>query len=568
MVNKKQPGQQDSSTSIEQAADKITDVVAEVSAVHKISKVWFIPIVAIFIGFWMVYQNWANQGPLITIFFETAEGIEIDSTKIKLREITIGKVVDLKLNEKFSGIQITARLEKNTDELLKIDTEFWVVKPRIGNGGVSGLSTLLSGAYIEMSPGIKEDPRFDFVGLENPPVTPLGTPGLRITLDSNSQSGLDVGDPIIYGGIKVGRIEYVHFNVDERTVYYNAFIERPYDRLVTTNTRFWKINGIEFDLSSDGLQVHTGTFETFLGGGVTFDVPANLPKGELITKRAFFTIYPDREAVLDKQYKNAQEFILLFGQSIRGLRPGAPVEYKGVRIGTVVRTDINYKDMGNLLDRKTRIPVLVRIEPARIGLGDSREDIPKVKVLVNQMIQSGLHGFISSGSLLTGSKYIEIQYVENTRSKVQYFNEYQVIPTAASEIDNLLEKLDNILGSIEQLSLDQLVDNASLAMAEMKIAMVNFSNASEQVDKLLDNSESEHLIANINKMLAGIERLAQDFSEGSKTHQDIQKMITALESMLKELTPVLSQLNRQPNSLIFGDKKKQEIEPQGKNNEQ
>ena len=179
------------------------------------------------------------------------------------------------------------------------------------------------------------------------------------------------------------------------------------------------------------------------------------------------------------------------------------------------------------------------------------------------MISSGLHGFISSGSLLTGSKYIEIQYVSDTATKEQFFSGYQVIPTAASEIDNLLGKLDSILGTIDQLSLDKLIDNAGDAMAEMKIAMVNFGKASHQIDSLLDNAESEHLIAGVNQTLASIEQLAKDFSEGSKTHQDIQNMISAVEGMLKELTPVLSQLNHQPNSLIFGGKKNNEIEPKG-----
>jgi len=548
-------------------ADQTQTPVADVEHVHRISKVWFIPIIAIFIGSWMVYDAWSNQGPLIKISFETAEGIEIDNTKIKLRDITVGKVVGLKLNDDFKGIQITARLNKGSEKLLRSDTLFWVVKPRIGSGGVSGLSTFLSGSYIKLSPGIVGKTKDEFLGLENPPVTPLGTPGLRITLDSDSRSGLDIGDPIIYRGIKVGRIEFVHFNVDERKVYYNAFIESPYDKLVTTNTRFWRLNGIELEMSADGLRVQTGTFETFLSGGVTFDVPDNLPAGELITQRAYFSIYSNKTEVLQKQFKIAQEFVLLFGQSIRGLSPGAPVEYKGVRIGTVVRTDIDYDGMNNLLDKNTRIPVLIQIEPARLGLKDQESELINVKNAVNKMIASGLHGFISSGSLLTGSKYIEIQYVENTIGKEQFFSGYQVIPTAASEIDNLLEKLDSILGTVSQLSLDKLVDNASGAMAKMEIAMVNFSKASHQVDSLLDNAESEFLIANVNKTLAGFEALAKDFSEGSKTHQDIQNMIVAMESMLKELTPVLSQLNHQPNSLIFGGKKNDEVEPKGKNND-
>jgi paraquat-inducible protein B len=540
---------------------------ASVKPVHRISKVWFVPLVALVVGFWMVYQNYSNQGPLITLYFETAEGLEVDSTKIKLRDITIGKVTDLELNERLDGIEITARLQKNTEDLLRVDTEFWVVKPRIGNGGVSGLSTLLSGAYIELSPGIDEETKREFVGLENPPVTPLGTPGLHITLDSDNQTGLNIGDPVLFRGIEVGRVEFVHFNVEERRVYYNAFIESPYDKLVTTNTRFWRINGIELDLSADGVQIHSGTFETFLAGGVAFDVPANLPKGEIVSERAYYTIYEDRKDVLLNQFKNAQEFILLFGQSIRGLIPGAPVEYKGVRIGTVIRTDIDYPEMGNLLDQDTRIPVLIQIEPARLGLKDVKEETVEIKERMNKMIASGLHGFISSGNLLTGSKFIEIQYVEDSMSSQQYFSGYQVIPTAASEIDNLLQKLDNIFASVDQLPLDDLVINAKDAMKEMKIAMQDFSAASSEVDRFLDNHEGKAMIANINQTLRSIEGLANSFSEGSKTHQDIRLMLQSLESTLRELTPVLSQLNHQPNSLLFGGAKDEDMQPRGSKNE-
>lgn len=537
---------------------------ASIKTTNRISKVWFIPIVALMIGSWMVYQTWANQGPLITIYFETAEGLDVDITKIKFREVAIGKVIGLELNEKLDGIEITARLDKNASKLLKMDTEFWVVKPRIGSGGVTGLSTLLSGAYIELSPGVDKQTKYDFVGLESPPVTPLGTPGLHVTLDSDSQSGLHIGDPLIFRGIEVGRVEYVHFNVEERRVYYNAFIESPYDKLVTTNTRFWKINGVQIDLSADGLQIHTGTFETFLEGGVAFDVPENLPKGSIVSKRAYYTIYEDKKDVLYNQFENRQEFILLFGQSIRGLNPGAPVEYKGVRIGTVARTDIDYQEMGDLLDKDSRIPVLIQIEPARLGMDDRTEEGELVKEAMNEMIASGLHGFISSGNLLTGSKFIEIQYVTNTRSEAQFFDGYQVIPTAASEIDNLLEKLDNIFATVDQLPLDSLVGNATEALAEMKIAMKDFSAASTQVDLLLNDSKGDVLIGNINKTLISIETLMSNFSEGSKTHQDIQNMLSALELMLKELTPVLSQVKHQPNSLIFGGEKEDDIEPKGK----
>ena len=545
-------------------AEQLDTQTANIKPIRTISKVWFIPLVAFLIGAWMVYFSWSNQGPLITIEFETAEGIEIDSTKIKLREITVGTVTDLKLNDSFDGISITARMNKNTEGLLKQDTEFWVVKPRIGRGGISGLSTILSGAFIELSPGSNGSTRTDFIGLETPPVTPVGTPGLHITLDSSGQRAMDIADPVMFRGIQVGQIEYVHFNQEERVVYYNAFIESPYDALITTNTRFWEINGMEVDISANGFRVETGTLETFLGGGVAFDVPSNLPQGDIITERAFFTIYPNKSEVYEKQYKTAESFVLLFGQSIRGLKPGAPVEYKGVRIGSVARTDIDYPEMGNLLSKQTLIPVQIRIEPARLGLSDSDEELAKIKKDLSEWVMQGLHGFLSTGNLLTGSKYIELRYVEQATTQTQSFSGIQVIPTAASEIDRMVEKFGSIMSSIEELPLEKLVDNANQALSEMDTAMVKFAAASSEFEGFLSDSESEMLISNVNQTLKSIEQLTSDFSEGSKTHQEIQSTISSLDKVLRELAPLLSQLNRQPNSLIFSGGRDGEIEPQGK----
>ena len=536
-------------------------VTAEVQPTKSISKVWFVPIVALFIGAWMVFYTWSNQGPLITIAFQTAESLELENTKIKLRDIVIGRVVDLKLNDDFSGIVVTARLNKDTESLLKTDTQFWVVKPRIGKGGISGLSTILSGTYIKLSPGLEDQSEEDFIGLESPPVTPAGTPGLAITLDSRGDRAFDLGDPILYRGIQVGQIEHVYFSHEKRVIYYNAFIESPYDKLITTNTRFWEMNGFEVSVTAEGIRAQTGTLETFIAGGISFDVPANLPRGDVISERAYFTIYQNKDELQFSKYKNGQNYVLLFNQSIRGLIPGAPVEYKGVRIGSVVRTDINYPSMKSLLDKNALIPVMVRIEPARMGLADDSGELEVVKADLSQWISKGLHGFISSGNLITGSKLIELKYIDQATTNEQRFDEYQLIPTAASELDRLFEKFGSFVNTLDELPLERLVSTADEALSGMSDAMTEFGSASSQFDKVLQSAESEALVVSVNRTLKGIEKLAADFSEGSKTHQDVQDAIASLDRVLRELAPLLSQLNRQPNSLIFGEGQKPEQQP-------
>ncbi|MGX5173007.1 intermembrane transport protein PqiB [Aliikangiella sp. IMCC44653] len=540
---------------------------AEESEDSKLSAIWLVPLVAVLIGSWMFWYNIATRGAEIKITFDTAEGIEIDTTKIKLRDITVGKVTDLELAPDLNQIILTARLNKDTDKLLKSDTQFWVVKPRVARGGISGLTTILSGAYIELTPGTEGEYQTIFKGLEHPPVTPAGTPGLHITLDSDGLRAMDVGDPILFKGIQVGQIEYVHFNPEERVVYYDTFIESPYDKLITKNTRFWEINGVELDMSADGFKMQTGTLETMLGGGVAFDVPANLPRGEVVTERAYFTIYPNKDAVREQQYRNAQPFILLFKQSIRGLKPGAPVEYKGIRLGSVVRTDINYPEMGDLLDQNALIPVQIKLEPARLGLKDSSEELSKVITQIESSIGKGLHGFLSTGSLLTGSKYIELQFVDGAVNSLQTFGDISVIPTAASELDNLLVSMNNVLSKLEKLPLNELLENASQTLQKIGSTADSFAGAGEGLSQMLHQPESQHLIRNINQALQKLSQVAEDYAHGSKTQQDLGNMLNALEQALKDLSPVLHQLQSQPNSLIFSGSKKQEPQPKAKNKE-
>ncbi len=390
--------------------EKQTAKKAKVKLMKSVSKIWLIPLVAIFIGAWMVFSHLNSKGPLIIISFETAEGIEAGKTKLKIKNVDVGLVEKIELNDDMETVSVTARINKNDADLLREGTEFWVVKPRIGKGGISGLGTLLSGAYIELSAGNSEQQSYQFTGLENEPVTPVGTKGLHITLESGAFRALKIGDQVLFHGIEVGRIEFVHFNTEERTVYYNAFIESPHDKLITSNTKFWEVSGFEVELSADGIVVQTGTLETMISGGVTFDVPNNMPPGELVTEREVFTVYPNKNSIYENQYKHSLQYILLFRDSIRGLKPGAPVEYRGIKIGNVTRTDIDYPEVTNVLDKETLIPVMIALEPGRMGFEDNKVVLEQVKKEVSKLVEKGLRGGLVSGNLLTGSKYIELQY--------------------------------------------------------------------------------------------------------------------------------------------------------------
>lgn len=534
---------------------------AQISALRSISKIWLIPIVAIFIGAWMIYLHISSQGSLIVINFETGEGIEAGKTKIRIKNVEVGLVENIELNGNFEGVAVTARVNKSYEYLLKEDTLFWVVRPRIGKGGISGLGTIFSGAYIELSMGVSDEESFTFIGLENQPVTPTGTPGLRVTLKGIGFRALQVGDPILFHGLDVGRIEFVYFNSEERTVYYDAFIESPYDELITTNTRFWEVSGVEVDLSADGISVQTATLETIISGGVTFDIPTDMPFGELVTERELFTIFPNKGAIYDNRYKYALHYILLFKDSIRGLKLGAPVEYRGIKIGTVIRTDVEYPEITNVLNQDSLVPVMIRIEPGRMGFKDDESVLPQVEQDVLNLMKKGLRGGLTTGNLLTGSKYIELQYDEGVISELHSFSGHLVIPTLEGQFEQIIGKVGKVMDKLYNLPLEPVLNTANDSLKQVTTTLKEFQSTAGQLEILLKQSSDENLVASIKNTLENLSILSANFSEGSLTHEELQDTFSYMKEVLAELEPLLSQLNQKPNSLIFSSPKTKDIEP-------
>jgi paraquat-inducible protein B len=546
----------------EEAKDVIARVVGAGGDLN-FSKVWLVPVVALVIGLWMTYSHYAGQGPIIEITFQSGEGIQAGTTKVRRKNVEIGEVLDLRLSDNAEEVVLSVRIYDHAEELLREDSQFWVVRPRVGAAGISGLSTLLSGAYIALSPGSEEDLADSFEGLETPPVTPLGTPGLHVTLNSAGNQALREGDPVLFQGIEVGRIEYAFFDNEKRRSYYNAFIVAPYDALVTDNTRFWFNSGLSMELSADGIRFDIASVATVLAGGVAFDVPEGLPLGEQITERGFFTIFPNESASREFQYENALSFVILFDDSIRGLRPGAPVEYRGVKVGEVVRTDIDYREIENLLEPDSRIPVMIDLVPARLGYEDDYAVLDDVDERINELIDDGLTAGLALGNLLTGQKYIELQFYGDGFGELQTFAGYTVIPSIDGQLDQLLANAGSAMQTINELPLDRLVDSAHVAMDEIAATLAEFRKSAADLDEILSDPASHELMGTLNAALIGFQQLATDFSEGSATNLELQKSLQSLARTLNELEPVLRNIRRKPNSLIFGGGETEDLEPQG-----
>ncbi|MCW8863297.1 MAG: intermembrane transport protein PqiB [Colwellia sp.] len=542
--------------------NKEQHVDATVNPVKSVSSIWFIPFIAVLIGCWMLYYQWANQGPLITLHFESAEGLEEGKTKIKFRNVNIGNVETISINEAADGVIITARMSKSAENILVEDSSFWVVTPKISLAGVSGLSTLISGVYIEISPGLSKQARLEFEALDSPPVTPLGTPGLHITLNSDDQFAYSKGDPIIYKGLTVGQFEDIYFNFEERIVYYNVFIKAPYHKLITTNTKFWDVSGLNVDLNADGLSIKTGNLETLLTNGVTFDVPTGMEVGQQITERDYFDIYANYELASDQRFKQSVNYVVLVSNTIRGLKVGAPVEYRGVLIGHVKSTNISETNQNGLFSDDLKIPVLISLQPGRVGLPDNEDG----KQLMDQQntlwIHKGLKATLKTGNLLTGSLFVELQHFEKqTLDNIQTYAGYTVIPTVTDQFTQITEKLGVFIDKLNQLPLETTAENANKTLNEITNMTKDFQHTSQSLNSILQSAHQQELIKELNTTLQSLSTLSHSYSADSDAYEQLEATLKTLSDTLYELKPLLNQLKHQPNGLIFNSGNNNKLVP-------
>jgi paraquat-inducible protein B len=544
---------------------------ALVEPVRTISKIWLVPVVALFVGVWMIYYQLSNQGPLITIEFKTATGLEAGKTKVKTRDVDIGLVKSIELTEDLSGVLVTVRMEKKVTPILHADNQFWIVSPKVSLSGISGLGTILSGPYINMAPGSKQQMSEEFVALVAPPVTPAGTPGLHVTLnsdgDSDSKFTYKKGDPVVYKGIKVGEFEDIYFNFDERIVYYSTFIEAPYHKLITTNTKFWDISGVQMKLSASGVTVNTGSLETLLTNGVTFGIPEGMPIGKNIDDRNFFDIHPSYDSASEERFKRSAQYVILVKDTVRGLQVGAPVEYRGLIVGKVLSINTLNNNQNDLLEQGYAIPVVISIQPGRVQQPDNAIGLAFIQEQTSLWIKQGLRATLKTGNLLTGALFVDLQhYPDVPIFSPQSLQGFEIIPTITGEFSEITAKVIAILDNINEIKLKTISDNANNTLSQVAQAAKALQATASSLERLLTTVHQDKVSSALTHTLESLSNLSEGFSAGSATYKELNHTMQSLQSTLKDLQPLLLQLNSAPNSFIFSDGNEPNLIPKAKRN--
>jgi len=509
----------------------------EVSRKNGISIFWVIPLVALLIGGWLSVTAYLNKGPLVTIVFKQASGVIANKTKVRLHDVDIGVVESVSLTEDLTQAIVKARLSKESEKLLVKGTKFWVEEPRVSATEIRGLQTLLSGVFIGIKPAESGKATDEFIGLEEPPFIP-DEQGRYFTLSAKERGSLVKGSPVIYRGLDVGQTVSYKMLDDGDTIAVKIFIKAPFYNYVNLNTRFWESSGVEVSLSAEGFELQTESMTTILIGGITYGLPPFLKKAEIAPENHQFTLYADKNTALTKTYAT-REMVMYFNGSVRGLEVGAPVEFRGMKIGEVTGIHLQF----DAQDFAFKIPVFIETYQDRFEIIGNMDQQTQLSYQgdsqgnMQRLVNNGMRARLESGNLLTGARIISLDvYPDEPEIAVAMEGDRLVVPTLPTSLDELTAGLTSIINKISAMPLEQIGRD--------------LGGAVKRTRQLLESNEVEDAIRQLDATLK--ETAAFTRSMNTTITPQIDATLRELKNASRSIKAMADYLERHPEALIKG----------------
>ncbi len=532
-----------------------------------ITSIWIIPFIAIVIALWLAFQYYSELGPKIEITFQSNEGLKAGQSQIKFRNVPIGKVLKVMLNEHGEGIKVTARINKEATLYLNDDSKFWIVKPQVGIGGISGLDTILSGTYINLMSEKKETKKRDFIGLEQP--YRLLEDGDYYHLSASSSHNLKEGTPVFFKSMKAGFVEYVTIGLDGQSVDVIIYIDKTYISYIHTDSKFWVQSSIDIDYLNGQLNLNVAPLSNIIQGGIEFSSSGDNIR-QKVPYNYIFRLYKDNAMAMEKKIgkggKAIRDYHMIFDDVTAKLKKDASVKYDGFDVGRVKSIEYRYNNKNHQLSGD----VIVSIDTSVFfDLNDTNHTGEEN---LGNAVKEGLRASVQEHDPISGYLYVDLDFIETNQSRVITFERhYALFPTVSTSGNGIMSGLSGLIDSIKNLPLESLI--------------VSLNEATDNVSVLLENNEEliPQLLATLNKTLEGVNAMvgSKEFAkmpaELNKTMRGLQKTLRSLDSVLKsngneslmasQLSETLKEvkqasidtqklfkkLDRKPNSLIFGD---------------
>lgn len=528
-----------------------------VSSRRRLPLVWVIPAIAAAIGIWLALSALDDLHRTISISFETAEGLEANKTRIRYKDVDIGEVKTITLSKDRKRVIVTAQMDKSAQSLLVEDAQFWVVRPRFSGGQLSGLGTLLSGAYISLGTGKSTTHKREFVGQEVAPLLSNDLPGRPFLLKASELGSLDVGSPVYFRQIKVGEVVAYDMEPNGSGVALKIFVHAPYEKFVGTGSRFWNASGIDIALDANGVRLQTQSLTSVLLGGISFETAPNVLIDTPAEANASFTLFKDRAAATHLPDGEPRLFVLHFKESLRGLAAGAPVDFRGAQVGEVRSVGAEYDPAREWFD----FPVHIVLYPERIRLmqrngkqhGTNAEPIQRG--LFKAVAERGFRAQLRTGNLLTGQLYIALDFFKEAKPVKLDLNKQPIeFPTIPGNFEELQVSLGRILKNLES------VPFADIA-TDLRATLKTLDQSLKGVDKLVENLDKHvapELTATLKDLHGTLRNAEKVLAADSPLQQDVRDTLREVSRAAQSLRTLTDMLDRQPEALLKG---KQETKP-------
>ena len=531
-----------------------------------ISVIWIIPLVAVAIGAWLAWDTWSKEGPTIRISFDSGEGLQAGQSQLKFKDIVFGTVKSLQLAPDHTHVVVTVATTRQVKPLLTDKTIFWVVKPRLFAGNVSGLETLLSGSFIGMLPGeAGGKTQHEFVGHEDPPILQANVPGHTFLLKAAKLGSISLGSPVFFRDLNVG--EVLGWDIADMAEYVTirAFVRAPYDGYVHDETRFWNASGISVKLAGAGVEVQMESLKALLLGGIAFETPAAEIHAAVTTENHVFPLFADRDAANNASYTRKIPVISYFPGSVKGLAPGSEVTMHGLQVGYVTDVRLEYDKAKDMVVA----PIRYTVEPERItGVGQRVYQTDQESV--EAVLSKGLRASLQSASLITGQQVVALDFVTDAEPvPVTKDGEDFVLPTTegggfaglASAANALLDKVNAIPFDQIGKSLNGILKSVNDATQgpQLKKALTDLSAmiaSAQGMIQRLDTKQLPQIAAGLDKTLTSANKLVMSLDTGygdnTKFNRDLDRLMAQTTDAVRSIRALTDLLSRHPEALIKG----------------
>lgn len=538
--------------------ERIPDAIASTRRRRTSQLIWLIPVIALVVGLSLAIRSYMDRGPVVTITFKSGEGIEAAKTKIKYKDVQIGEVKSVTISQDRSHVVVTAEFKKDSEGLLVEDTQFWVVKARVSGGTVSGLGTLMGGSYIGMDVGKSKQSKYDFTGLEDPPVVTMDEPGAQFKLHAADIGSLNIKSPVFFRRMQVGEVISYELDRDGKGVTLKIFIRKPYDRFVKSNTLFWHASGIDFTMDASGIKVNSESVVSLLLGGIAFQAVEDSVETRPAPANSIFTLFTSREEALKRMDSIVETYQLVFKESVRGLAVGAPVDLRGVTVGEVSRISVEL----DTRNKRFVMPVEVKFYPERLSAhsrsGSKMLPRQSSRQLINALVSNGMRAQVRSGNLLTGQLYIALDFFPKASpERVDWSQHPPEFPTIQGNMEQFQTMLMQIVQKIEKLPLEELSGDTRRTLQSLEATLKNADRLLMNVDAVIVPETRQMLqdarktLGEANKALAGAK---QALAVDAPLQQDLREALREVSRAAQSLRVLGDYLEQHPEALISGKK--------------